>query len=76
MLYISIDRREKAMNKKVTRTLSAIACIICNEDEELIHNLHRSIADKRDGYPEFDFVGEVNSFRSLFGYYPSINYPE
>ncbi len=55
------------MNKKVKRTFDAMAVTLCNLDDKTIKLLHKTIADGKDGYPEYDLIATVNSFRVLLG---------
>ena len=51
------------MNTKVERLLSALAVELKGMPDEAIRRIDDIINDGKDGY-DFDFVGEVNSYRS------------
>lgn len=64
------------MNKKAARTFSAIAVAMIKLDKDhdnLIKDIHKIIADEKDGYPEFDFIATVNNFRCFSGYHNMVN---
>ena len=56
----------KSHNTKVSRTFSAIAVELHTLPDNKIKLLHKMINDGKDGY-DFDFIGEVNSYRILLG---------
>jgi hypothetical protein len=56
----------KSTNTKVNRTFGALAVELHDLPDKRIKIIHKIINDGRDGY-SFDFVSNVNTYRSLLG---------